>query len=514
MTSSISHCKVHAGLLRRCGNPPVEGLEICQPCLDILLNEPDPQRRRALAATGNLPRSLVERLAGDPDEHIRALVAARSDLPPTLAQQFASNTESSPLVSRALAGSSNALLNAGDLISTGDPLTLATLAAHPDLDGELLDQLTDHPDLDVSTSAIATRAGLRPDPAISRRVTEAARTDMRPIASPQKGTPMPVSHFRRKASPAPPAVLDLEPAPIVEALSDPPVEVELAAGDQRAVDAVLISATPVENFEPRASGVHESVVPPLPALASLAVVPDPLESLDDSPTIDVESVIGDLQELTSDAPSGFATDTDPAASGSPSEGSRSRRAFAFVGAAVVLVAITAGITQLQHDPRPTPSATPLPTIQHVATTTTALASSTTSATTNPPSTQPPAPPTTVAVGPTPTAPPLPSPVPPQPAVPAPIEAPPAPSGPVTRSIQVTSTSGRFCGSVRVTANFSPSPASVTVTDDQGHQVGAWSGLSGQTRAFELSRATNALTVKVQANGTGLAVSASASGDSC
>ena len=96
MTSSTRRCKVHARSLRRCGNPSVGCLEICQPCLDILLDEADPQRRRTLAASENIPASVVERLACDRDEHVRARVAARADLGPALAQRVAAEAGGPP----------------------------------------------------------------------------------------------------------------------------------------------------------------------------------------------------------------------------------------------------------------------------------------------------------------------------------------------------------------------------------------------------------------------------------
>lgn len=516
MTGSTSRCKVHAGLLRRCGNPPVEGLEICQPCLDILLNEPDPQRRRTLAVTENLPRSVVERLAGDPDGHVRARVAAQSDLPPTLAQQFASNTEISPLVWRALASSIHALPNAGDLISTGDPLTLATLAAQPDLDCELLDQLTDHPDPDVSTSAIATRAGLRPDPTIRHRIDQAAHTDTRPITAPPKGTPAPVP------LPSPPT------SPVQTVRHRPCVQ------PSRTATSIVIDDDPAD-LHTSTSHVEEipGLLPPPPRTASLSPEPVPLtttvaavpeapvmpviadELLDEERLTEVESAILHWQ----DPPSESANTEDAAGDVSsrppaPSSEFHSVRTLAFVGAAAVVVAIIVGIAQLTHDPHSIPLAIPPMTTGQMATATTGPTPSTAAATTAPSSTNPSAPPSTAPPGPAPTLPPVPPPPTPRPADPAPVEAPPVPSGPVTRSIQVTSASGRFCGSVQVTVNYSPSPASVIVHDDRGRQVGGWSGPSGQTRTLTLTEPSSALLLTVNTTGTGLAASASATGDSC
>ena len=253
MTVNTRRCKVHIGTLRRCGNAAINGLEICEPCLDTLLAEDDPRRRRNLAVLEDLPTLVVERLAKDPDQHVRARIATRPDLSPTLALQFASDAESSPIVWRALAVSSHGVQNAEALVATGDPLTLATLVTHPGLDGELLDQLADHSDPDVSTSAIATRAGLRPNPTIRHRIDQAARADTRPITSPPKGTPAPVP------LPSPPAT------PVQSVQQRPSVR----------SSRVVPSSVPAENpVDLHASTSHSEEVPgPLRPPPSLALTP-------------------------------------------------------------------------------------------------------------------------------------------------------------------------------------------------------------------------------------------------
>lgn len=89
-----------------------------------------------------------------------------------------------------------------------------------------------------------------------------------------------------------------------------------------------------------------------------------------------------------------------------------------------------------------------------------------------------------------------------------------PQGPTTRAIRVTSATGKFCGSAQVVAIYSPSPASVIVTDDAGEQVARWTGPSDQTHNVELERPTATLTVVVEVSGDSLSASASAAGESC
>lgn len=465
MTGTTDRCKVRIGTLRRCSNPSVDELEICWPCLDTLLDEADPRRRRSLAAVEGLPDHVVDRLAGDADERVRARVAARPELSAALAQQFASESEASPIVWRALAASIHGVRLADALVATGDSLTLATLAAHPDLDDGLLNRLANHPDPEVSTTAIATRAGLRPDPTIQLRIEQGARAETRPITSPPKGTPVP--------GPLPPP---------------PPLEQE-----------------PPAPLTPVSVSVPES--PLVPFVAPVL--------LDEARPTEAETAIGHWQEPLSSV----ATTDDTAKNvlsgpAAPSGESRSRRAMAIVGAAAIVVAILGGVTQVQHHHQSIPSATPPTTTGQMATSTSGPTSSTVAATMTPTTTKPTAPLSTVPPGLAPTLPSVPPTPTPQQVAPAPLEAPPVPSGPVTRSIQVTSASGRFCGRVRLTVNFSPSQAAVTVYDDRGHQVGNWSGPSGETRTLELTDSTSALVISAKTQSIGLALSASAASESC
>ncbi|HET8929247.1 MAG TPA: hypothetical protein VFN21_01190 [Acidimicrobiales bacterium] len=165
-----------------CRNPPTSGLPICGSCLRVLLDEPDPRRRRTLARNPGLAGGVVQQLAEDPDDQVRAQVAARSDLDTATTNRLANpDRESAPTVWRSMAATSGGGAHAWELLGTDDPTTLAILAANPSVDPDILDQLARYPDPDVSWTASATLAGQPPGDHIAERVAEARRFDGLPL---------------------------------------------------------------------------------------------------------------------------------------------------------------------------------------------------------------------------------------------------------------------------------------------------------------------------------------------
>lgn len=457
-------CQVRRGW-RRCGHPAVVGLPVCPACLEELLAESDPGRRRTLASWGMLAPALIEVLASDPDMGVRLRVAARSDLPGEIVDQMIDPlVESSSEVREVLARGYLTSAQARALLVSGEPSVLVALAENLAAPTDVLDELVNHPDPEVMGAAVASRSGLRSSPHASHLLEGATvplhrRPRAMRNAMARPSPPLPQPH---------PEVVPTDPTP--PAFTDSPMVV------------------PVEELPPPPPPVD----PPVHSGDAPAATPIAASSLGEEPERD-----------QGESPSG-------------------RVLVALVAACVLGVAVTAGAMALRgHVELPaaaprslpssttTPPATLPPTI--VASTTsvavTTLPASTVPATPAPPSTQIPAPAP-------PPAPPAPAPTPAPPVSQAPIVVPSPPSGPIERTFTVRSSNGRFCGSTRLTVQFSPSPAQVTVTSDTGERVAQWSGPSGATRTITLTRPTKELRVTVATTGTGITVSASAAGDSC
>lgn len=168
-----------------CGNPPTSGLTICGSCLRTLLDEPDPRRRRILAANPGLAAGVVQTLAEDPDDQVRARVAARDDLDPATTNRLADpDRESSPRVWQSMAATAGGATHAWELLGTDDPATLSILAGNPAVDPDILEQLARYPDPDVSWTAAATLAGQPAGDHITSRIREAREVDGRPLDEP------------------------------------------------------------------------------------------------------------------------------------------------------------------------------------------------------------------------------------------------------------------------------------------------------------------------------------------
>lgn len=203
-----------------CGSPPTSGLPICGSCLRIVLDEPDPRRRRTLAGNPGLASGVVQQLAEDPDDQVRAQVAARSDLDTATTNRLANpDRESAPIVWRSMAATSGGASHAWELLGTDDPTTLAILAANPSVDPDILDQLARYPDPDVSWTASATLAGQPPGDHIADRVTEARSFDGLPLGDPARSLSRPGAAFSTDASgavatDAEPPVGDAPPPPL------------------------------------------------------------------------------------------------------------------------------------------------------------------------------------------------------------------------------------------------------------------------------------------------------------
>lgn len=177
---------------RRCPNAAVGGIEMCGPCLTVVLREADPGRRRALAGVTRAPSQLIERLAHDPDPGVRARLATRDDLDPAIARRFSDPaTEPSEIVWRALAATATGAHHAATLLSSGDRLTGLILATNPATGPSILGQLAGHPDPQVASTVAAIRSGRPPDSAVISQVLDARAIPSRPLASPPPGTAWP-----------------------------------------------------------------------------------------------------------------------------------------------------------------------------------------------------------------------------------------------------------------------------------------------------------------------------------
>lgn len=175
-----------------CPNAAIEGLGVCGPCLKVILSEPDPGRRRSLAALPNAPIELVDRLAHDPDAGVRARVAGRPRLDRTTLERFVDpRQEPSPIVRRALAATRPGAAYGSALAATDDRSTLLILATNPATSAEVLDRLSGHPDPTVAATVAATRSGLPPASSVIDEVLSARAVPSQPLTAPPPGTPWP-----------------------------------------------------------------------------------------------------------------------------------------------------------------------------------------------------------------------------------------------------------------------------------------------------------------------------------
>lgn len=176
-----SRCQV-PGAHDAAGAPTVAGLPVCAGCLQTLIDEPDPRRRRSLARSPRLPIEAVQRLARDPDPQVRAGIAARRDLPSDTATRLSDATvEDAPVVWRSLAATPAGAANATRLLGTDDPDTLVILAANPDVEGLVLEQLSDYADPAVAWTARGSLSGQPPVDDVGARIDRARAFDGLPI---------------------------------------------------------------------------------------------------------------------------------------------------------------------------------------------------------------------------------------------------------------------------------------------------------------------------------------------
>lgn len=387
-------------------------MPICEACLEILLAEHDPGRRRALAGLSVSSAPVIERLSNDADDFVRCAVASRGDLDPAIARLFVNQSvETSPPVWCALAASQSGPTNADAIVATGDALSLVALAGNVATPRGVLGRLVEHPDPEVATAAIAMRAGLNVDPRLLEQIARSTNAPSRPITARPMGT-------------------------------------VAATGAQRVRPARVVNTS------------HRRIP---------------------------------------------------------------RKSLAAIGIGAGLIVLTVSFSQLHwtavvaDTPRtslPMATDTTVTTEPGVPLTSSAAVGPTTT-TTGPRTTSRPAPPTTqLSARPQPTAPATVEPPSQRSPAPASVAPPPIPTGPTTRTIAVRSAGGRFCGGVQVTVNFSPSPATVQVTDDQGRTLANWKGVSGRTESVQIATPTTSLSVMVTVSGSEPTISASASGSSC
>lgn len=230
----------------RCGNPPTSGLAICGSCLRTLLDEPDPRRRRTLAASGHLAAGVIRRLAEDPDDQVRAQVAARNDLDAATLNRLANpDREPAPDVWRSVAATPGGAAHAWELLGGDDAATLTILAANPRVDPDILEQLARHPNPDVSWTASATLASQPPADVVARRLHDAREFDGLPIGEPAEPLTRPG---------AGPPVTASEPVPAAAAaaaaVTTPPPATAAATGSPNGPGA-LPRRPPADTEEPR-----------------------------------------------------------------------------------------------------------------------------------------------------------------------------------------------------------------------------------------------------------------------
>lgn len=478
----MTRCPVRYGL-HRCGNPLDGTVPVCAACLEVILGESDPARRRTLASIDLLPSWVVTQLSTDADEWVRVEVATRSDLPDAVAAILCDPTrEPSPNVWRAVARTPAGARHATSLLEAPDGVTAALVATNPDLDDATLRLLTDSPIETVATAAISAASGLSLDPALAAQARSGSPPSARSLSSSPRGTTRPTKHAAQHA-----------PIPVP------------STGEAPVVPAAAPSPPPVLTVQP-------APLPPPPPPVLRGPSDTSLRDVPEEPVIAVAPVVdpGPSESSENDRRPGLASAT------------RTLRGLVGVAAAaclVILIAVGAGMwwPSTTRLPEVSPTSVQTPTTTHAPTPTQAPLPSTTSTTLTPTTTDPPT--TVVPTPPPPTSPPTPEwPAPPvtaapQPA-PAPAPVPPPPSGPTTRSITLSSRSGNYCGSTNVTVTYSPSPATVTIRDAAGRTVGSWSGPSGQTRSVALPQPTRTLTVIVSSDAGRLSVAASAAGPSC
>ncbi len=177
------------------------GLEVCGPCLGVILSETDPGRRRSLAGVARLPGPVVARLVDDPDAGVRARVAMRDDLDAATAARLADpRREPSPVVWRSLAGTRTGAARAESLVSTGDHVTRLILATNPATPQEMLERLAELGDAQVAATVDATRSGQAPDGAVIAQVLGARSIATRPLSSAPAGTAWPGEPASRTAA--------------------------------------------------------------------------------------------------------------------------------------------------------------------------------------------------------------------------------------------------------------------------------------------------------------------------
>lgn len=474
--STSPRCQVRFGI-KRCGSPCTSNLPLCDRCLDDLLAEVDPGRRRSLSTWPQLPHPVIELLATDQDAHVRAALAARTDLPTALAARLADPTvEPSPLVWRGLASTPRVREVAERLATCDDTRTLLALALNVDTPRAVLDRLVGHSTLEVATAAIGARAGLRPTPGPTTATDVVPR---RAITSPPDG-----AHARRvRRAAALPGAQGVDASVNGEAVAAPStVQTAAAPAPPSTTATPAASGRPIRPWQPE-TGVPQAVA-------------------------------------------------DPSTTSRPSHATPSRRSgrkilhFSIASAGALTCGVALGLylapahTNRDAVPGPSPLVATAPTLPATS------QASPKSTSTTPTSTSSTLPPTTTtrtgATTPSAASPSTAAPVPYQAPEPASspatsarqVEVPAPPSGPMSRTITVTSARRSFCGSVRVAVNFSPSPAKVTIVDATGHTVATWSGASGGTRTVELTSPSRTLAITVSADASSLSASASASGNSC
>jgi hypothetical protein len=170
----------------------------------VILSEPDPGRRRALAGLVRLPRPVVDHLLTDPDAGVRARIANREDLTDDTVARFVDPTrETSPVVWRSFAATRIGAAQAAALFATGDRLTRLVLAANPATPVDSLGRLARLADPEISSTVAATRAGRPPDDRVIAQVLGARAIATRPVAEAPPGTPWPGGPTSRSATTSP-----------------------------------------------------------------------------------------------------------------------------------------------------------------------------------------------------------------------------------------------------------------------------------------------------------------------